>query len=101
QGRSPTVAGRLGECGSVCREGTGRHARAIAVCTTVKKLTRPPRDVLRREVEMLVDVGIGRRGAKAIQGDHVTLETNPALPAEWRRGFNADPSGDARRQHVV
>src|SRR5919202_4825705 len=97
----PIVASCLREAGAVGSECPGRHTGSVALGTALQEVARALRDVFGREVQVLVDVGIWRRRAEAVQTDDVALLSNPALPAERRGGLDRQPCGDRRRQHPI
>src|SRR5437867_10637952 len=42
-----------------------------------------------------------RRGAEAVEADHVAFRTDPSIPALPHAGFDRQPSGDRWRQNFV
>src|SRR5207249_9985461 len=42
-----------------------------------------------------------RRGAEAVEADHVAFRTDPSIPALPHAGFDGQPSGDRWRQNFV
>src|SRR5690349_6843469 len=77
------VASRLGEAGPIRFECSRRNTGTVALRATLQEVARTFGDVLRREVQVLVDIHVGRRGTKSIETDDLAFQAHPALPAQW------------------
>src|SRR5690242_5622563 len=97
----PTVAGSFRKAGAVGFECAGRHTGTVAVRAGLQHRACALGDVFGREVQVLVDVGVRRRGAKAVQAYDITARSDPALPAKRRSSFDTDSRGDFGWQDFI
>src|SRR5262249_41551805 len=98
---SAVVAASLRKTGTVGGQRARRHGSAVAQGAARQQSAGAFSDVLGREVQMLVDVDIRRRGAEALHADHVPRQADPALPTQWRRRLDGEARGHLRRQDVI
>ena len=54
-----------------------------------------------REAELLEHGGAGRRGAEAVEAEHVAAVADPAPPAHARPWLDREPRRDRRGQHLL